>query len=654
MASGMDKTQLAAVLQLLKKYNLKETEELLKKEANIEDGAPLQSDSEVSSVLTGYKSDGDPASYEASYIELKRFVESSLDIYKHELGTILYPVLVHMYLELVYNGHTEKAIDLMKKFGPEQDTYYQDDLKKLSMVTRRDHMNVNELADTFKSNQFIIRMSRDTLSLLKRHLNDKKASVLLNIVQEHLYFDMYEGVARNKGQIDATSGAVGGEAKRQDNKTKVYYGIPKAQDFQTLSAAPVEDEEEQGDQDNPDKPKKKKAKKDPAFSKKTKSDPNAPPNDRIPVPDLRDNDKHEKVKALREVSKRVALGPESLPSVCCYTLLNANYSVTCAEITEDSSMLAVGFNDSIVKVFTLVPQKLRAMKSVDQLQDVNIEAEDVLARMMDDRSGESSRSLYGHAGPVYSVSFSPDKTLLLSCSEDTTIRLWSIQIWTCLVVYKGHMFPVWDVKFSPLGYYFATASYDRTARLWATDHYSPLRLFAGHFSDVDCIQFHPNSNYIATGSSDRRVCLWDCTTGNHVRLMTGHKSPVQVLAFSVCGRFLASAGTDCKVLVWDLSHGHLVAELTGHEKTIHCLTFSRCGNLLVSGGLDCFLKVWDFTKLTEEASSEEVNVSHNPDVKSGDGYLLRTFATKSSPLISLHFTRRNLLIAVAMFDGVST
>jgi transcription initiation factor TFIID subunit 5 len=175
----------------------------------------LQQNSDVSSVLTGYKSDGDPETYEDSYMELKRFVENSLDIYKHELGMILYPVLVHMYLELVYNGHTEKAINLMKKFGPEQDPYYQEDLRKLSLVTKRDHMNGNELTDTFKSNQFIIRMSRDTLSLLKRHLNDKKASVLLNIIQEHLYFDMYEGVARNKSQIDATSGAVGGEAKRQ-------------------------------------------------------------------------------------------------------------------------------------------------------------------------------------------------------------------------------------------------------------------------------------------------------------------------------------------------------------------------------------------------------------------------------------------------------
>lgn len=57
-------------------------------------------------------------------------------------------------------------------------------------------------------------MSRDTLSILKRHLNEKKRSVVENIIQEHLYLDMYEGVARNKQQIDATSGAMIGEASR--------------------------------------------------------------------------------------------------------------------------------------------------------------------------------------------------------------------------------------------------------------------------------------------------------------------------------------------------------------------------------------------------------------------------------------------------------
>lgn len=66
---------------------------------------------------------------------------------------------------------------------------------------------------------------------------------------------------------------------------KVFFGIPKTPDIQTL-AAPIEEEDPEADQENPEKPKKKKAKKDPLFSKKTKSDPNAPPPDRVPAPDL--------------------------------------------------------------------------------------------------------------------------------------------------------------------------------------------------------------------------------------------------------------------------------------------------------------------------------------------------------------------------------
>lgn len=260
---------------------------------------------------------------------------------------ILYPVFVHMYIELVYNGHEEQAKALMEKFGPEQEYYYQEDLKRLAMITKRDQMSGNDLTDTFKSNEFIIRISRDTLSLLKRHLQEKKASVVMNLVNEHLYFDLYEGVARNKKQCDATAGAFLGEAKRQDNKVKVYYGLLKEPDYQqmTTQAPPAEDDDEEGM--DGDKPKKKKQKKDPLFSKKSKTDPNAPTSDRIPLPQLRDNDKAEKIKALREAQKRVNLGPDNLPSVCYYTLLNSLYTVTCAEISEDSSLLAIGFSGNL-------------------------------------------------------------------------------------------------------------------------------------------------------------------------------------------------------------------------------------------------------------------------------------------------------------------
>lgn len=132
--------------------------------------------------------------------------------------------------------------------------------------------------------------------------------------------------------------------------------------------------------------------------------------------------------------------------------------------------------------------------------------------------------------------------------------------------------------------------------------------------------------------------------------MTGHKAQINTLCFSNCGKFLASGSADKRVLLWDLAHGHLIAALTGHSSSITSICFSRDGTILTSASLDCSLKLWDFTKLCEDISGENINVSHNPDLKSGDPYLLRTFPTKASPIITLHFTRKNLLLAIGMLE----
>ncbi len=48
-----------------------------------------------------------------------------MDLYRHELALILYPVFVHMYLELVYNGHEEAAKKFVSEYGAMQETFYQ-------------------------------------------------------------------------------------------------------------------------------------------------------------------------------------------------------------------------------------------------------------------------------------------------------------------------------------------------------------------------------------------------------------------------------------------------------------------------------------------------------------------------------------------------
>ncbi|XP_076037366.1 transcription initiation factor TFIID subunit 5-like [Oratosquilla oratoria] len=646
----VDRNSLVAVLQFLKKNNLKETEDLLRSEVKFYDEVAdskvgVTGDTEVSSVLSAYKSEGDPAEYEDAYTGLQNFIEKSLDAYKHEVSLVLYPVFVHMYLELVYNGHEEASKSFMLKFGPLQENFYQEDVHKLSLVKTEEHMKGYQIMDNFRASQFTVRISRDTYSHLKRYLSERGGGPVQRIIQDRLYLDVYEGVPRCRTQVLATAGALEGEATRQMNKTKIYYGLLKEPELQNLVM-----EEEEGDEEG-DKPKKKKPKKDP-LQKNKKNDPNAPPLSRIPLPELRDIDKMEKAKSYRDALKRVTLGRDSLPSICFYTFLNSQGSITASDISDDSSLLAYGTADSVIRVQSITPAKLRTMKSAEQLNDIDKDADDVLARMMDERTAEPTRTLPGHTGPVFACSFSPDRNLLLSSSEDGTIRLWSLQTWTCLVLYRGHVFSVWDVKFSPHGYYFASGGHDRTARLWATDHPQPLRILTGHFSDVDVVQFHPNSNYIASGSSDRSVRVWDCTNGSCVRVLTGHKGVIHTLAFSPCGRYLASAGCDQRILIWDLAHGHLVAEMCGHTATIYTVSFSRDSNILASGGLDNCVKLWDFSRVMEDNHDDDVNVSHSPEMKrSSSDLLLASFPTKNTPVLSTHFTRRNVLLAGGQFES---
>uniref|UniRef100_A0A671SNK7 Transcription initiation factor TFIID subunit 5 n=1 Tax=Sinocyclocheilus anshuiensis TaxID=1608454 RepID=A0A671SNK7_9TELE len=681
-----DQQTLIAVLQFLKRNKLSESVEILRREAGLgehqedsqaTDGSgggkgdgdggdansllsrvsitsaaapqsmPVKKDQpDVSVVLSAYSQQGDPSLYQVYYSGLKNFIESVLDCHRAELSQLFYPLFVHMYLELVYNNHETKAKAFFDKFSGDQECYYQDDLRILCSLTKKEHLKGNEVLLDFRTSRFVLRISRDSYQLLKRHLQERHNNQIWNIIQEHLYIDIFDGMPRSKSQIDSMSGSLAGEARREVNKAKVFYGLLKEPEIEV----PLDDEDDEAENEE-GKPKKKKTKKDSLGSKSKKQDPNAPQQNRIPLPELKDSDKLDKIMYMKESTKRIRLGPENLPSICFYTFLNAFQGLTAVDFTDDSSLLAGGFADSTVRVWSVTPKKLRKVKSTAELNVIDKESDDVLERIMDEKTASESKILHGHSGPVYGVSFSPDRyqMCLLSISD----LLWTKHTFTCLVGYKGHNYPVWDTQFSPFGYYFVSGGHDRVARLWAMDHYQPLRIFAGHLADVTCTRFHPNSNYVATGSTDRTVRLWDVLNGNCVRILTGHKGPIHSLAFSPNGKFLASGSTDGRVLLWDIGHGLMIGELKGHTDTIYALKFSRDGEILASGSMDNTVRLWDSMKAFDEVETDDFTATtghiHLPD--NSQELLLGMYHSKSTPVTHLHFTRRNLLLAAGTYNS---
>lgn len=54
----------------------------------------------------------------------------------------------------------------------------------------------------------------------------------------------------------------------------------------------------------------------------------------------------------------------------------------------------------------------------------------------DDLPGPEMTQLCGHSGPIFGLDFSHDKSLLFSCSADSTVRVWHLELAACLNLYR--------------------------------------------------------------------------------------------------------------------------------------------------------------------------------------------------------------------------
>ncbi|ERE87312.1 TAF5-like RNA polymerase II CBP-associated factor-associated factor subunit 5L [Cricetulus griseus] len=129
------------------------------------------------------------------------------------------------------------------------------------------------------------------------------------------------------------------------------------------------------------------------------------------------------LEVLQESIKRVKDGPPSLTTICFYAFYNTEQLLKTAEISSDSKLLAAGFDNSCIKLWSLRSKKLksephhvdtsRIRLSCDTLEEEENE---------EDNTGTEMKILRGHCGPVYSTRFLADSSGLLSCSEDMSIR----------------------------------------------------------------------------------------------------------------------------------------------------------------------------------------------------------------------------------------
>ncbi|KAH7839702.1 hypothetical protein Vadar_007575 [Vaccinium darrowii] len=660
-----------AVLAYLKKKGFKQTELAFQEEQQQNtrnSSSNSHIDPDVARHILSFSSELEsvPVQYHDGYGKLRSWTYSSLDSYKHELIRVLYPVFIHCFMDLVAKGHIQEARTFFNTFREDHEMMHSRDLQKLEGVLSPSHLEEMEFAHSLRQSKVNIKICQYSYELLLQYLHKMQSIAMLGVINEHINFQVSPG---QPGSISDDAEVVtlvgsGQEAANMINQKEIHWGLLEDSLQERLEKEGSllsdlekgEGETKEGDLDE-GKKRAVEGGKHGASLKKLKKDKVVGSTGKAVRSEVNTVSAAPRVKAeltlpvmpievehsiLEDLRNRVQLSSVALPSVSFYTFVNTHNGLNCSTISYDGSLVAGGFSDSSLKVWDMA--KLGQQTSSSILQGANDSPPS--EHLVGEKGGKRPYTLFrGHSGPVYSASFSPVGDFLLSSSSDSTIRLWSTKLNANLVCYKGHNYPVWDVQFSPAGHYFASASHDRTARIWSMDRIQPLRIMAGHLSDVDCVQWHENCNYIATGSSDKTVRLWDVQSGECVRIFIGHRSMVLSLAMSPDGRYMASGDEDGTIMMWDLSSGRCVTPLVGHTSCVWSLAFSCEGSLLASGSADCTVKLWDVTASTKVPKIEENKTGSTNRLRS-----LKTLPTKSTPVYSLQFSRRNLLFAAGVLS----
>ena len=237
----------------------------------------------------------------------------------------------------------------------------------------------------------------------------------------------------------------------------------------------------------------------------------------------------------------------------------------------------------------------------------------------------------GHTGPVYSVIFSSDGTLLVSGSGDCTAKLWDVQTGGVIKTFSGHTDRVWTVSISADCTTIASGSHEHTICLWNTrtgDCYHIIE-----FEDrVQNVSFSPTDPQHLISIASGEVLQWDANghqikypyQGSHVAfssdgtlfaLCNGELVSVQssdsgvvIATFQVAsrntrrcclspdGKLVAVAATNT-IYVWDISSDpHLVETFTHRTSS---LVFSSSSSL-ISASYDKSVKFWQIGNSSAE------------------------------------------------------
>jgi WD40 repeat protein/serine/threonine protein kinase len=187
------------------------------------------------------------------------------------------------------------------------------------------------------------------------------------------------------------------------------------------------------------------------------------------------------------------------------------------------------------------------------------------------------------------------KYLLVTGSEDGTIRLWNTQDGTEAAALQGHEREITALAISPgcgsENCLLASGAQDGAILLWQLKDRKVRQKLEGHAGEITSLVVSADGNLLASGSTDGTIRLWRLSDGNLVRTIDVQRGAVNQVIFSPDGSMLASGSEDNVLHVWRIPSGGLAKEIA-YDTAVLSVQYSPDGSMLVAGSEDNDIRLW--------------------------------------------------------------
>lgn len=208
----------------------------------------------------------------------------------------------------------------------------------------------------------------------------------------------------------------------------------------------------------------------------------------------------------------------------------------------------------------------------------------------DARSGEQVNEL-SDIGYVFDLAYSQDGRFLASGGMNFNVRIWDAATFTAIAVYKGHAGHMFSVSFSSKGSTLLSASFKGKIIRWNM----VARRMSGaavRESNIRSAAYSSDGRSHASASKDGSLRVW--TVGSHF-----HTEPLSVnegllqASRSPGGSEIAFASSGGEVRIFSLPSTKLLRTLRGHMGKVNTVAFRPDGGLLASGSGYKPVRVWN-------------------------------------------------------------